>query len=138
MKKIMKKKENNNESDFNFEDEESQIEDIQLINDLNKKYDNLNTNIPKNKFKKNRTTSLISPINNLAFSFNNNNNIYDKVKNKTKNNINLYNFPYKKKSSNLENIKFKLKYKDVLFEILSTPKNQKSERNHFNELIKKN
>jgi len=35
-------------------------------------------------------------------------------------------------------MKFKLKYKDVLFEILSTPKNQKSERNHFNELIKKN
>jgi hypothetical protein len=35
-------------------------------------------------------------------------------------------------------MKFKLKYKDVLFEILNSPKNQKSERNHFNELLKKN
>ncbi len=73
------------------------------------------------------------------FSFNNNKtNIYRNVKNKTKNNINLYNFPYRKKSSYLDNMKFKLKYKDVLFEILSSPKNQKSERKHFNELMKKN
>jgi hypothetical protein len=80
---------------------------------------------------------LISPINNLVFSYDNNNNFYDKIKRKNKNIFNLYNFPFRKNySSNLDNMKFKLKYKDVLLKIQGSPK--KKIKNPFNEINKRN